>query len=161
MSASSRTQRAVRVLVCGEELRRDDGAALMAADLLPAEVRLLADVLRIGQLSVEALVDVPEGVAVIVVDAAIGVAAGTIVVLPLAEVARRGSGAAPASSHALPPDQVVALAGEMRRSSLRGTFLGIGGAEFGFGEGLSAAVEAGLPALVAALADEIQRLAAE
>jgi hypothetical protein len=54
----------------------------------------------------------------------------------------------------------VALAEEMRRSPLRGTFVGIGGAEFGFGEGLSPAVEAALPALAAALSDEIRRLAA-
>jgi Ni,Fe-hydrogenase maturation factor len=83
-------------------------------------------------------------------------------VLPLSNVARStGSGAALASSHSLPPDQVLALAEALRGSLPRGSFVGIGGAEFGFGEGLSAPVAAGLPAFVAALADEIRRLAAD
>jgi hydrogenase maturation protease len=150
----------VRVLACGERLRGDDAVGPLAAELLPAQVRSLADVLEIGQMTVESLIDVPEEVALIVVDAAVGVAVGQVVLLPLADVARRRLGAAPASSHSLPPDQVVALAEEMRRSSLRGTFVGIGGAEFGFGEGLSPAVEAALPDLVAALSGEIRRLAA-
>jgi hydrogenase maturation protease len=70
------------------------------------------------------------------------------------------SGAAPASSHSLPPDQVLALAEEMRGSALRGVFVGIGGEAFGFGEGLSPAVAAALPAFTAAIAAEIDRLAA-
>ena len=39
-------------------------------------------------------------------------------------------------------------------------FVGIGGAEFGFGEGLSPAVAGGLPGFAAAISDEIRRLAA-
>ena len=151
--------------VCGEGLRGDDGAAIRAAALLPDDVRALADVLEVGQLSVETLLDVPDGAAVIVADAAVGIAAGEIVTLPLAHLARpaaRGeSGAVPASSHSLPPDQVVALAGEMRGSPPRGSFVGIGGAEFGFGERLSPAVEAGLPGFAAAIAAEVRRLAGE
>jgi hydrogenase maturation protease len=154
--------RPVRVLVCGERLRGDDAAALLAVGTLPPDVRALAEVIEVGQLSVEALLDVPEGMAVIVADAAVGVAAGETVTLPLADVARStGSGATPASSHALPPDQVVAVAGEMRGSSLRGSFLGIGGAEFGLGERLSPAVAAGLAAFATAIAEEIRRLAAD
>jgi hypothetical protein len=48
----------------------------------------------------------------------------------------------------------------MRGSPLRGTFVGIGGAEFRFGEPPSEEVAAALPAFAAALADEIRRLAA-
>jgi hypothetical protein len=43
----------------------------------------------------------------------------------------------------------------------RGVFVGIGGAEFSFGEELSAAVAAGLATFAAALADEIRRLSAD
>ena len=150
----------VRLLVCGERLRGDDAAAILTAEMLPPDVRALAEVRDVGQLSVEALLDVPEGVAVIVADAALGVAPGRVVTLPLAAVARStGSGATPASSHSLPPDQVLALAEELRGSLPRGSFVGIGGAEFGFGEGLSPAVTAGLPAFAATLADAILRLA--
>jgi hydrogenase maturation protease len=151
----------VCVLVCGERLRGDDAAAVLAAEMLPTDALALAEVIEVGLLSVEALLDVPEGVAVIVADAAVGVAAGEVVVLPLASVARStGSGAALASSHSLPPDQVLALAEALRGSLPRGVFVGIGGAEFGFGERLSAPVTARLPAFVTALADEIRRLAA-
>jgi hydrogenase maturation protease len=163
----------VRVLVCGERLRGDDAAAILAAKALPADALWLAELVEAGQLSVEALLDIPEGVALIVADAAIGVAAGEVVTLPLAVVSKgtatRGAGAtpapaaspAPASSHSLPPDQVLALADELRGSPLRGSFVGMGGEEFGLGEELSPAVAAGLPTFVAALAAEIRRLAAE
>jgi hydrogenase maturation protease len=157
---SVRVRPSVRLLVCGERLRGDDGAAIRAVEMLSAEARALACIIEAGQLSVEALLDVPEGVAVVVADAAVGVAPGVVVTLPLDEVARSG-GAVPASSHSLPPDQVLALAAELRGSLPPGSFVGIGGAEFGFGEELSAAVQSGLGAFARALADEIGRLAAE
>lgn len=150
----------VRMIVCGERLRGDDGVAIRAVEALDEATRALVEVVEVGQLSVESLLSVPKGVAVVVADAAVGVAPGAIIVLPLADVAR-ASGAVPASSHALPPDQVLALAAELRGSLPRGSFVGIGGAEFGFGEELSAAVQSGLPAFAATLADEIRRLAAE
>jgi hydrogenase maturation protease len=152
--------RPVRVLVCGERLRGDDAAAVLAAGMLPADTRALADIFEVGQLSVEALLDVPEGMSLVVADAAAGVAPGAVVTLPLEEVARLGR-AAPASSHSLPPDQVLALAAELRGLLPRGVFVGIGGTEFGFGEEPSAAVQSGLPAFAATLSDEIRRLAAE
>jgi hydrogenase maturation protease len=151
----------VYVLVCGERLRGDDAAAVLAAQMLPADVLAPAEVIEVGLLSVEAVLDVPEGVAVVVADTAIGIAAGEVVVLPLSNVARStGSGAALASSHSLPPDQVLALAEALRGALPRGSFVGIGGAEFGFGEGLSAPVAAGLPAFVTAIAEAIRNLAA-
>jgi hydrogenase maturation protease len=129
--------------------------------MLPPDVLVLATITELGQLGVEALLNVPADAAVVVADAAVGIPAGRIVVLPLEDVARpAGSGASPASSHTLPPDQVLALADEMRGSPLRGTFVGIGGAEFRFGEPPSEEVAAALPAFAAALADEIRRLAA-
>jgi hydrogenase maturation protease len=154
------TRPRIRILVCGEPLRGDDGAAVLAAAGLSAEARDLAEVFEVGQLSLVAMLDVPEGAAVIVADAAVGVAAGEVVVVPLAEIAERSTAPTPASSHSLPVDQILALAGEMRGSPFRGVFVGIGGAEFGFGEELSPEVAAGLPALTAALEAEIRRLSA-
>ena len=100
--------------------------------------------------------------AAFVADAAVGVAAGVVVTLPLDRVAagRADSSAAPASSHSLPPDQVLAIAAELRGSMPRGVFVGIGGAEFGFGAGLSPAVAAGLARFASTLTHEIRRLAA-
>ncbi len=94
-----------------------------------------------------------------VADAVRGIAPGRVLVLPLEEVAQ--GGALPASSHALPPDQMIALAAEMRGATPRGVFVGIGGARFGFGEGLSPAVAAALPEFTATLAEEMRRLAGD
>ena len=60
----------------------------------------------------------------------------------------------------MPPDQVVALAAELRGAVPQGVFVGIGGAEFGFGEELSGVVHAALPEYVAALCEAIRSLAA-
>lgn len=150
---------AVRVLVCGERLRGDDGAARHAVETLDTETLALVEIVEVGQLSVEALLDVSEGTALVVVDAAVGPAPGSVVTLPLDEVGQR-HGALPASSHALPPDQVIGIAAEMRGSPLRGSFVGIGAVEFAFGARLSPPVEAGLPTFVTAIEAEIRRLAA-
>jgi hydrogenase maturation protease len=150
----------VRVLLCGEPLRGDDGAAIRAGGLLPVEVKALAEVLPLVQLTVEALLDIPNDMSVVIADAAVGVPPGRTVVLPLELVAQPG-GAAPASSHSMPPPQVLALAGEMRGSLPRGVFVGVGGADFGFGERLSPAVEEGMGAFVEALVTAIRTLAAE
>ncbi len=154
-------ERRIRVLVCGERLRSDDAAALLAIEGLPEDARALADVREVGQLDVDSLLEIPDAAPCIVADAAVGIRAGEIVTIPLERVARSaGSGATPASSHALPPDQVLALAGELRGSPPRGDFVGIGGVEFGFGERLSPAVAATLPAFTDAIAAAIRRLAA-
>jgi hydrogenase maturation protease len=153
--------RRVAVLVCGEPERRDDAVGFAAIDALPDAVRALAVVVRVGQLEVEDLLDVPAGAACVVVDAAVGVAPGEVVVIPLAAIAERSAGGSPRSSHSLPPDQVIALAAALRGRPLAGVFVGIGGAEFGLGSGLSPAVRSGLPLFVESLAREVVRLAAE
>jgi hydrogenase maturation protease len=153
--------RRVHVLVCGERLRGDDAAALLAAEALTPGARALAEILEVGQLAIETLVDIPEGVALIVADAAIGVAAGQVVVVPLEALAGLGgtaASAAPSSSHTLPPDLALALAGELRGAPLRGSFVGIGVASFGLGEELSPLVSAAMPEFIAALDSEIRRL---
>jgi hydrogenase maturation protease len=149
----------VWLLVCGERMREDDGVAEVAAEMLPVDVRALAHVELVGMLSVEILLDVPEDAAIVVADAAAGVAPGQIVTLALSAVAR--DGAFPATTHVMPPDQVISLAAELGGRMPRGVFVGVGGAEFGFGEELSVAVKAALPDYVAALANAIRALATE
>lgn len=149
--------RSVRVLVCGERSRGDDGAATRAVEGLDKAARALAEIIEVGQLSVEALLDLPDGVSVIVADTAVGVAPGTVLTLRLEDVARR-SGAAPASSHVLSPDQVIALAAELRGGLPPGSFVGIGAERLGYGDELSAAVQSGLADFSATLAREIRRL---
>ena len=152
--------RMVPVLVCGEPERGDDAVAFAAVAALPAHVRRLADVRPCGQLEVDDLLAVPEGIGCVVVDAAVGVPPGQVVRIVLAEIAGRPGGGAPRSSHTLPPDQAIALAAALRGAPPVGVFLGIGGGDFSLGAGLSPAVEAGLSDLVAQLALEIERMSA-
>lgn len=152
----------VRLLVCGTADRGDDGAAIVAAaTLLPAlseTQRTLLEVRRCGQLDVDDLMDMPYGVAGLIIDAAVGVAPGTIVTVSFEELAAGRGAPAPRSSHALPVSQVLALAATLGRLP-SGTFVGIGGRRFGFGQGLSRSVRASMPAYRDAIAAEIERLA--
>jgi hydrogenase maturation protease len=157
--ASGDRQPTVWLLVCGERMREDDGAAEAAVELLPDDVRDLVRIEIVGLMSVEALLDVPEGSRLVVADAASGIEPGRVVTLPLAAVAR--DGAVPATTHVMPPDQVIALATELGGTAPRGVFVGIGGAEFGFGDELSPVVRAALPEYVAALSEAIRVLAAD
>ncbi len=152
----------VRILVCGSADRGDDGAALAAlAHLLPTlspEICARIEVRRCVQLDAADLVDVGPAEACVIADTAVGVPAGTIVTIPIADLARRSPGVLPRSSHALPAEQVLLVAEAIRGTLPEGTFVGIGGKWFGYGTRFSRAVKAGLPALQDALLAEIVRL---
>ena len=153
----------VRLLVCGNADRGDDGAALSAiATLLPAlPAAMLArmEVRRCGHLRVEDLMDVTAGEVALVVDAAVGIAPGRIVTIPIHDVAADPEAPSPRSSHELPIDQVLGLADVLRDGGLPGgTFVGIGGRRFGYGRPLSRSVRLNLAAYQAAIAAELSRL---
>ncbi len=153
----------VRLLVCGNADRGDDGAALSAvATLLPSLPPALLErleVRRCGHLRVEDLLDVPEGEAALVVDAAVGLAPGHVVTLPIGSIAADPSAPTPRSSHELPIDQVLGLAQTLRPGGLpEGTFVGIGGRRFGYGRPLSRSVRLNMAAFQVAIAAELARL---
>ena len=152
----------VRVFVCGSPDRGDDAVAIRAIDGLDPRSHALAEIDVCGTLGVEDLVDVPSGTRCLVLDAAVGVEPGSIVTGTLASLAHRArsAGPAPHSSHILPIHETLALAEAIRGSLPEGSFLGIGSASFDFGEPLSPAVQAALPQFRAAIAAEIDRLAA-
>jgi hydrogenase maturation protease len=159
MTASPRS---LRLLVCGNADRGDDGAALRAvAHFLPGlcpSVLERIEVRRCQQLDALDLIDVPPSEAVVILDTVVGVPAGRIVTLPLDELAARSCRVAPRSSHALPIDQVLGIAAAVRGSLPAGVFVGIGGKWFGFGELLSRAVREAIPDLERAAEQEIVRL---
>jgi len=144
--------RTVRLLVCGNAERGDDGAALAAvAGLLPGlPPHLLAvlEVRRCEQLELEDLLDLPDSTACVIVDTAVGLPVGTVVTIPLCEIPDRDAAAGPnlRSSHVLPLGQLVAIAQILREHSMDGTFVGLGGRSFGFGRALGRPVRAALPA---------------
>lgn len=154
----------IRMFVCGSADRGDDGAALAAvAGLLPTLPRAVlerVEVRRCAQLGIDDLVDLPPDMTAVVVDAAVGIAPGQVVVLSLERVAGQRVGPAPHSSYALPPDVTIRLAGDLRGAVPEGSFVGIGGRSFAFGRPLSRPVRSGLAAFRRALRAELTRLAA-
>jgi Ni,Fe-hydrogenase maturation factor len=132
----------------------------------------LAELIPAGQLDAGMLVDLPRGGSCVVVDAVAGIPPGSIWRRPLADLQSAGTrragpgsagarraGPAPRSSHLMPVEQVLELAAILRDEPVRGTFVGIGGVEFGLGASLSPAVMTGIPGLVQAIAAEVVRLA--
>jgi hydrogenase maturation protease len=152
----------IRLLVCGSADRGDDGAALYAvAHVLPrldASVRQQLEVRRCQQLDATDLIDVADGEACVVLDTVVGIEPGTIVEIPLEDLARI-SAISPRSSHALPIDQVLGIAQAVRGSLPRGTFVGIGGKWFGFGQIRSRALRDGMPGFEQAMEHAIRHLA--
>jgi hydrogenase maturation protease len=153
----------VRLLVCGNADRGDDGAALSAiATLLPSLPTALLErleVRRCGHLRVEDLLDVPDGEVAVVVDAAVGIAPGHVVTLSIRGIVADTAAPAPRSSHELPIEQVLGLADVLRPGGLpEGSFIGIGGRRFGYGRPLSRSVRVNMPSFQAAIAAELARL---
>jgi hydrogenase maturation protease len=154
---------AVRLLVCGNADRGDDGAALAAvAHFLPRledAIRHRLEVRRCAELDATDLANVPDHQTCIVVDTVVGVDAGTVVTMPLSELAESSHGIAARSSRALPISQVLSLAAGIRGRLPDGTFIGIGGRRFGFGGRRSRAVTSGMRAFERATEGEVRRLA--
>ena len=154
--------RAVWLVVCGEPERGDDAAGPIAVDGLPAELLARCEVRRGAALDVETLMDVPAGASCILVDAAVGILAGSVVVMPLEELARPvacpTTDASPRSSHELPVEHVVGLVRVLRGRLPAGSFVGIGAATAALGAPLSPAVARALPGFREAIAAEIRRL---
>jgi hydrogenase maturation protease len=140
---TNKSPTAVWLLACGNSDRRDDGAALLATRGLSAT--------QCGQLDIDDLLGAPAGVPIVICDAAAGVAPGLVVTKTFDELLANPRGPSPHSSHALPIDQVIGVARALSGEPIDGVFVGIGGADFGFGCGLSPAVEAALPGFRAAI----------
>jgi hydrogenase maturation protease len=149
-----------RLVVCGNPDRGDDGVALAAAatllPTLPPAVSAAIDVRRGRELRLEDLVDLGPDERCVILDAVSGVAPGTIVVMPIDRLAETVP-FAPRSSHQLPLGLTVGLAAMLGRGSLPGAFVGLAGAAWGLGEGLSAIARDSLPAYRAAIRAELMR----
>jgi hydrogenase maturation protease len=151
----------LRLLVCGSADRGDDGAALCAvAHLLPRlddDILRQLEVRRCIQLDAMDLIEVTDGEACLVLDTVVGIEPGTLVELDLDDLADRPT-VSPRSSHALPIDQTLGIARAVRGELPRGSFLGIGGKWFGFGEVRSRALRDGMAAYERAIDSAIRRL---
>ena len=153
----------LRLLVCGSADRGDDGAALRAvAHLLPRlddGVRQQLEVRRCVQLDATDLIDVADGEACLVLDTVVGIEPGSVVELSLDALADRPT-VAPRSSHALPIDQTLGVARAVRGELPPGSFVGIGGKWFGFGDVRSRSLRDGMSAFEQAIEAAILRYTA-
>lgn len=152
----------VRIIVCGNADRGDDGLALSAiTHLLPALPHSLlakVEIRRSLELRVEDLMDLPPGVSCLILDAVAGIEPGRVVSLPLTDLLERPA-FTPRSSHELPIDLLVGLAGIIRETPVPGTFVGLGGHGFDYGASLSRAVRAAMPAYTEAIVAGLRALA--
>jgi hydrogenase maturation protease len=156
---------AVRILVCGNADRGDDGAALAAVarvlPALPPAVLARIEVRRCVQLDATDLIDVADSEACLIVDTVVGVEPGEIVTIPLACLATGPGPISPRSSHALPIDQTIGLASTLRGAPVAGFFVGIGGRWFAYGQRrFSRPVKANLVGLRAAIVADLEFLLA-
>jgi hydrogenase maturation protease len=150
----------VRLIVCGSIDREDDAAAVWASEMLleqRPQLRRFVDLVRSEQLDIDTLLAADPRQPVIVADAAVGATPGTIVVRSLADLADEPSGALPSSSHTLPVSHVLGIAAALGADLTRGTFVGLAGAQFGYGRQLSPVVRDALPVFVR----ELSRAATE
>ena len=81
-------RRTVWLVVCGEPERGDDAAGPLAVDGLPAELLARCEVRRGAALDVETLLDIPSGASCVLVDAAVGIAAGSVVTVGVDDLDR-------------------------------------------------------------------------
>jgi hydrogenase maturation protease len=153
----------LRLLVCGNADRGDDGAALSAvAHVLPRldpNVLRQLEVRRCVQLDATDVIDVGTEEACLILDTVVGVSAGSIVDLGFDDLADRAT-VAPRSSHALPIDETLGVARAIRGALPPGSFIGIGGKWFGFGEVRSRALRDGMAAFEQAVEAAILRYTA-
>jgi len=155
------TDERVRLLVCGNIDRCDDGAALLAAShLIPGQgsgTMAGVDVVRCEHLNIEELLECA-GAPIVIVDTAVGIEPGRVITLTFDELELRRHRATPHSSHALPIDQVIGVAREVSEEAIDGLFVGVGGADLGFGRTLSEPVRAALPDFVWAIQSAVRNL---
>jgi len=136
------------LFACGHPDRGDDSVGPRAVERLAPDTREVVDIRIVGALGPELLVELPTDVAILIVDAVVGVEPGHIVDIGLADLGLLSERVVATSTHQLPLDQVVGLAGLIREHPLEGRFLGMGIDDVSPGAGLSPAVLASLPEMV-------------
>ncbi|MGF1468991.1 MAG: hydrogenase maturation protease [Sandaracinaceae bacterium] len=134
-------------IALGNPLARDDGAALAAAEALDGEPSV--DVIRAGRPGPGLLELLEPPVPTLLLDVVRrGVAPGSMVDLRLHALLSHAAPGLAVSSHGFGAASALRLGAALGRELPPGRFLGIGGADFAPGEGLSPDVARGLGAFV-------------
>ena len=125
---------------------------------MPHSLLAKVEIRRCLELRVEDLVDLKPGVSCLIVDAVLGPEPGQVVRLELSRLLERPA-FTPRSSHELPIDLVLGLAGVLRDEPIAGTFVGLCGHGFDYGAPLSRVVRSAMPAFREAITAELEKLA--
>jgi hydrogenase maturation protease len=143
----------VRLIVLGSVDRGDDALGPMAVAELPPGVWPYVEVRPRPSLDIVDLVDVPDGDACLIVDAARGLPPGAVRFIPFERFLepRTDDLPDPRSSHELPVPELIRLVAALRGAPPRGGILVAGGSSFGLGELPSREVALAIPSLVAAI----------
>lgn len=153
----------IRLVVCGNADRGDDGVALTAAatllPTLPPDLAAKLEVRRCQELRTEDLIDLPPTMQVLLIDAVAGPRPGDLVRISLDHLTEHQP-FTPRSSHQLPIELVVGIAGVVRDRPIEGVFLGLAGHRFDYGTRLSRATRAAMPAFREALEHELGSMVA-
>lgn len=152
----------LRILVCGDADRGDNGAPLIAISrLLPTLSRPVLDQVEVRRrelLDVADLADLGPDEACVIVDTASGVEPGAIVIVSLEDLAGDPRRPIPRSAHSARIDEGIRSVSASRGCVPPGSFVGIGGRSFGFGVPLSIPVRTALPDFATTIGTEIGRI---
>jgi hydrogenase maturation protease len=154
----------VRIVALGHPDAGDDAIALRVLDELaaPAGGSLELELVRAGRPGVGLLDLLETDRPVVIVDVlSTGAAPGTVRALELRDAADAAISGARASSHDFGPADVLRLAGVLGRTLPRGRVVGVEGARFERGAGLSWEVAGSIAALRDAVLRAAHELAAE
>jgi hydrogenase maturation protease len=149
----------IDVLVCGSIDRGDDGAPLVACQLLEEAPPANARIRRVGLLDVDDLLSIAPGGGVVIVDSATGIDPGVVLELPLRALLDTEASVQPRSSHALAIPEVIGLADMIRGRPLAGRIVVIGARRFALGRPLTRRVAKAVPMLAQAVRLAVERLA--
>jgi hydrogenase maturation protease len=155
----------VHLLICGHRHQRDGGAAVWVTPRIKELLREqnLVDVraLRSGELAMSHLLNVPRGAPLVIADATSHTAPGEIVVRTLDELIDEPNGPGPHSARGQPINQLLGVANCLAEAPLQGEFVGLGGADFGVGMGVSQQVADRLDDYAEAIVDRVEQLQQE
>lgn len=152
-----------RIVALGADFARDDGAALQVADELARDPALGAEVVRAGRPGpalIDQLAD-PEapGRPVLLLDVVrAGLEPGQLIEMRLDELLTAAVPGSSLSSHGFGAAEALRLGAVLGRSLPAGRFVGVEGLDFEPGPGLSAPVQAALPAFIHAARQALDQL---
>ncbi|HET7027541.1 MAG TPA: hydrogenase maturation protease [Candidatus Limnocylindrales bacterium] len=149
--SSTRRPLVATVIACGAPDRGDDGAAAAAIATLDPEGLAGIRVRIVNHLRVEELLDAAELGPVVVADAAVGLPAGVVAVIPFDHLVRVARNVRVRSSHEMPVADAVGLAEMLLRRPLAGAVVALGAGTVAHGAPLSEPVRAALPRFALAI----------